>query len=572
MAEPPVRDPRTTALAAALLAPWLVAKGAAWLVVPGDAVAAWVLPWDDVALAAAVAWLAGRLPAAVRAALVVALVAHAAMALLLVRALGVPLLPSTLRGVDAAMADSLAPYATVGNLACVVLLAAAAAAGHRCGRRWPLARGAVLAVAAAAAGLALLAPSPRRPAHRNAVVAFVRALLPRPVPAVETTPRGAVVDTTPLAATPGCARGRSVVVVVLESAAARFVAPPGEAPAMPFLCELAAAGARCERAWAVYPDSIEGQVALLCGLPPRVDAAPTDYADAARAALPHRLRPLGYRAALFHAGRFRFLGMHDVLAPMGFHVLADAATIGGERESSFGIDEEATVDALLQWVEAKPVAQPVLACWLPIAGHHPYASPAGGPFPTDSELGCYRNALHYADRSLRRLWNGLCRLRPPEHWLLCVVGDHGQAFGEHPGNHGHSFELFEENLHVPLVFVAPGAIAPGIRHDAVCSHLDVVPTLLDLLGAGSAPSLLRPAPDAGTVYAFTDWGELLVAARDRRWKLVHDVVAGRDVLFDLDVDPHEREDVSARHPQRAARLRRHALAFLHEANRARPRN
>ena len=114
--------------------------------------------------------------------------------------------------------------------------------------------------------------------------------------------------------------------------------------------------------------------------------------------------------------------------------------------------------------------------------------PDGGPFPNDTPAGCSRNALHHADAALQRLWRGLCALRPPEHWLLCVVGDHGQAFGEHAGNFGHSFAVYEENLRVPLGFVAPGTALHGV-HDAPCSHLDVVPALLDLLGVPGGAGL-----------------------------------------------------------------------------------
>jgi arylsulfatase A-like enzyme len=264
--------------------------------------------------------------------------------------------------------------------------------------------------------------------------------------------------------------------------------------------------------------------------------------------------------------------MEEVLAPFGFDVRADAGTIGGDAESSFGIDEEATVDALVRWVGSLPREQPFLACYLPIAGHHPYSSPPGGPFPRDTQLGCYQNALHYADRSLRRLWDGLRRIRRDDQLLWCVVGDHGQAFGEHPGNFGHSFELYEENLRVPLCFHAAGTALAGSSTQAVCSHLDVVPTLLDLLGlpdtgpaAARGTSLLRRPLAGGSTCAFTDWGELLVASRDGRWKLIHECASARDRLFDLEADPGERHNVAADQPEIAARLRAQALGFARAA-------
>lgn len=564
-------------LAVPLATAMLLAKGLAVVAVPAP-YRWWALPWDDLAVAGGLAWLLSWLPRVAQGSVVGLALAHCALSLLLVRALGMPLLPSMLRGVDPAMQDSLTPYLTLANLACLATVFGGAAIAHRAARRVAVGRDRLFAAAALAGVLAVLLPAPAHAAHRNALVAWWRGMLPRAVavPAASVEPsRLAGTDPGLVAAPandgvldvarPGCASGRSLVVVVLESAASRFVSPREGPTAMPFLRSLAAQGLDCLGCQAVYPESIEGQVALFCGVPPMPDAEPGDYAAHARAALPHQLARRGYRSALFHAGRFRFLGMREVLAPMGFDQLADAATIGGDRESSFGIDEEAAVDALLQWVKQQAPEQRVCACYLPIAGHHPYASPPGGPFPRDTQIGCYRNALHYADRALRRLWEGLCRLRAPEHWLLCVVGDHGQAFGEHPGNFGHSFQLYEENLRVPLVLVAPGAIGAGGVQAAPCSHLQVVPTLLDLLGGNaSVPdgSLLRSRQGPREVCAFTDWGELLVSARVGRWKLIHDVTAQHEALFDLDADPLELHDCATTEPEVATALREHALRFL----------
>lgn len=575
---------------ASVFAAMLCARGLAIAAVPSPLQWAW-LPCDDLVVAAGAAALVARWPA-LRVVVVPVLVAVAALHVLAVRALGRPFLPSMLRGCDAAMRDSLAPYCTWANGGALLLVLAAAWAGGRVGphvvRAGMCAVGPWLWITVGAFGLVLLLPTASYGAPRNPLFAFVRAwggasatsLLGGDVAAVSAAAGSTSGDAASLGtaggASPwhGIAAGRNVLFVVLESAAHRFVAPAAvagssgtsEPLAMPFLRSLARDGLDCPTAWAVYPESILGQVPILCALPPTPGAAPAAHAAHAQQALPRCLRAHGYRSGLFHAGRFRFLGMADVLAPMGFDVLADAGVIGGERESSFGIDEEATVDALLRFVAATPPEQRVLACWLPIAGHHPYASPPGGPFATDTMLGCYRNALHYADRMLARLWHGAQRLRPAEQWLVCVVGDHGQAFGEHPGNFGHAFELFEENLRVPLLLLAPGTTLRGV-HDAPCSHLDVVPAVLGLLGCGPGGALLQPSAGERTVAAFADWDEALVAVRDARWKLIHDRRRGRDRLFDLQLDPGEHTDVAPEHAQRTGQLRAAAAAFLTAAQR-----
>src|SRR5207249_7216098 len=93
----------------------------------------------------------------------------------------------------------------------------------------------------------------------------------------------------------------------------------------------------------------------------------------------------GYETALFHSGRFMYLGMKELLSQSGFARLEDAGDIGGNRNSSFGIDETATVRRVLRWIDSLPRGRRFLVAYLPIAGHHPYASVERGPFPENEE-------------------------------------------------------------------------------------------------------------------------------------------------------------------------------------------
>jgi phosphoglycerol transferase MdoB-like AlkP superfamily enzyme len=272
-----------------------------------------------------------------------------------------------------------------------------------------------------------------------------------------------------------------------------------------------------------------------------------------------------YRTALFHPGRFRFLDMDLALRPSGFAERFDASALGGGAESSFGVSEEAAVGGLLRWLDGLRPGERFAVAYLPIAGHHPYASPPGGPFPTDTQLGCYRNALHYADRSIRALWDGLRARGHGEDTLWCIAGDHGQAFGEHAGNFGHTFWLYDENLRVPLLFALPGHDLPPAAIPRTLSHLDVLPALLDLLGlpvpaTAEGRSVFEPTP-AAPVFFFTDWGDLLLGLRDGPWKYVLDVTTSGEQLFHLDTDAAEHTDLAAREPERCARYRARVLAW-----------
>ncbi len=69
--------------------------------------------------------------------------------------------------------------------------------------------------------------------------------------------------------------------------------------------------------------------------------------------------------------------------------------------------------------------------------------------------------------------------------IFVFVSDHGEGFGEH-GAFEHRNTLYQEELHVPLVFRWPAAIPPGQRRSEPVSQVDVAPTLLGLVGAPGA--------------------------------------------------------------------------------------
>jgi arylsulfatase A-like enzyme len=252
--------------------------------------------------------------------------------------------------------------------------------------------------------------------------------------------------------------------------------------------------------------------------------------------------------------------MRSVIQDRGFDTLEDAGAIGGNHDSSFGVDEASTVDRMLSWIDAAPRGRPFFLAYLPIAGHHPYEAPEGGPFPSSDDLGRYRNALHSGDVSLGTLVEGI-RLRGLDRNTVWIIfGDHGEAFGQHAGDYGHTFHLYEENVHVPFVIAAPGVLHGQARVTNVVSLLDTAPTILDLAG------LEAPAEDQGRsmlhgaaqlALFFADYSVGRLGLRDGRWKFIYELGSSQWRLYDLQTDPLERFDRSADEPDRTRWYREH---------------
>jgi hypothetical protein len=364
----------------------------------------------------------------------------------------------------------------------------------------------------------------------------------------------------------GKAAGRNVVMIALESTAARYLQLYGASQdPMPNLTRLASSGIVFERAYTVYPESIKGLIPVLCSLYPAFQTPAETYARLNCPALPQLLADAGYRTALFHSGRFMYLGMESVIRQRGYEVLEDAGAIGGNVNSSFGVDEPAAVDRILSWIDSLPKERRFFITYLPVAGHHPYATPEPGPFANNDEFGNYLNALHYGDESLGALLQGLRDRRLEENTLFILFGDHGEAFQQHDGNSGHSMFVYDENVHVPYIIAAPGLLQRQSRARATASTIDTAPTVLDLLGLPipegfQGSSLLTPGNRMALF--FTDYSLSLLGLYDACWKYIYEVDSSHSRLFDVCKDPAENIDRSKEEIQRAEIYREHLQKWI----------
>jgi arylsulfatase A-like enzyme len=516
-------------------------------------------------------------------------VAYVTINVPIARLLSSPLTWSMLNAAGSALSDSIKRHVTPLNIGLMSLVVACAFAFPMLLRRMRFENlGAVVA-----AGVLVVALGPWATSRvetqglgRNAIVALVSTGLHRfPGRAISRRaagePNAADWRASPvdagdpgesLSRLSGAAKGRNVVLVVLESAGAEYLSTYGAArDPMPNLSRLARQALVFEQAYAVYPESIKEFFSVLCSIYPAMDTATESYADISTASLASLFKESGYRTALFHSGRFMYLGMYAVIANRGYDVLHDAGAIGGNHQSSFGVDEPSTVRRMLEWLDSLERGERFFLTYLPIAGHHPYDTPEPGPFPEEEESDRYLNALHYGDSALGSLVDGLRARELYENTVFVFLGDHGQAFGQHHGNYGHSLFLYEENIRVPYLIVAPGLIDEEVRIARPISLIDTAPTIVDLLGLaspeGNGPELTsfqgRSALEQQNSMAlfFTDYSLRLMGLRDGCWKYIYEMDSGRSKLFNLCEDPRESRDLSSQNRDRVAAYSEHLLKW-----------
>jgi hypothetical protein len=351
---------------------------------------------------------------------------------------------------------------------------------------------------------------------------------------------------------------RHVLFVILESIATRFV----DATTMPHLLELGS-----DRAvWfhdhvAPSPVSIKALFSLLCGLPPLPtrDLESTALPRIDCRSLPEQLVQEGFEAGFFHGGYFAFTDKLALLTERGFSSLVDGENVAIRDEpvwkNGWGVDDRVVIDESLRWMDERITAgQRTLNVVVPLIPHHEYFLPpdAAKPFGVRTMVDRYKNGLRFADDVLHRLIDGYRGRGLLDDTLIVVVGDHGEAFDEHPGNRLHGSYLYEENLRTPLLIRASSLPAGSQRSMRPSSHIDVAATIMGLLGLSPSPKpggldqlagrdLLADDFVPGLTVHTTSFPTERLAVRGPRLKAIAKNDGQAIELYDRIADPREQQ-------------------------------
>ncbi len=132
--------------------------------------------------------------------------------------------------------------------------------------------------------------------------------------------------------------------------------------------------------------------------------------------------------------------------------------------------------------------------------HDPYTPPGeyktaftgevpGRSYPPKElqRMNLYDGEIKYMDNQIGKLFAHLKDEGLYDDLTIIVVADHGEQFMEH-GQHGHGHQLFNEEVHVPLLVKSP-KIDAGRVIDVTASTVDIFPTALDAAGIASPQGL-----------------------------------------------------------------------------------
>ncbi len=244
----------------------------------------------------------------------------------------------------------------------------------------------------------------------------------------------------------------------------------------PRIDSLAGRGALFEQAFAHTPMTLPSHANILLGLTPQVHGVSDNarsIVSAGFTSLAEVLKGRGYGTAAF-VSAFPLDSRFGL--DQGFDVYDDSYSsqpapgeIWSERSA------EKTVAVARAWISGQ---KGKWFCWIHIWDPHAYYHPPE-PFATKFAADLYSGEVAYVDTELEKLLGDGKRDGWTEQTLIILTSDHGESLGEH-GEATHGYFAYNSTLHIPLIIAGPG-IKP-IRVREAVSHIDLFPTVCDLLG------------------------------------------------------------------------------------------
>jgi len=188
--------------------------------------------------------------------------------------------------------------------------------------------------------------------------------------------------------------------------------------------------------------------------------------------------------------------------------------------------------------------------------HTPYDPPE--PFKSQYEsqpFGSYDGEIAYVDSLIGKVLDSLREKKLLDKTIIVIVGDHGESLGEHHES-AHGFFIYDATVSVPMIIRLPSASLKGKTIASQVQNVDLFPTLCEILdlpisekvqGESLLPLIIgRKMKKERRAYSETyypryhyGWSDLK-SLRTSKYKFI---MAPRPELYDLDLDPHELENI-----------------------------
>lgn len=278
---------------------------------------------------------------------------------------------------------------------------------------------------------------------------------------------------------------QNVVFIILESFNWDYMGRPfGDRGYTPFLDSLAERGIFFQNHYANARRSIEGIGALLGGIPAWMNEPflSSQYMSNYFLGIGSLLAKKNYQTSFFHGGHNGTMYFDSFMKSLGVEKYfgANEYPTRTDDDGTWGIYD----GPFLQWSadQISGFQEPFFSAIFTLSSHNPFRLPPGaeGQFPTGPVD--ILPSIGYADESLRQFFAKIEKLPWYQNTLFVLTADHTYKSARPEWNN----EIGEHRI--PLVFFHPAweknpKLKPAIDTQEITSQIDLLPSILDFLGA-----------------------------------------------------------------------------------------
>jgi len=225
-----------------------------------------------------------------------------------------------------------------------------------------------------------------------------------------------------------------------------------------------------------------------------------------------------------------------------------------------------TTDRAIEWL--RKTGDKKFFAWVHLFDpHQPYTPPP--EFAEKYKGFLYDGEIAFADSQIGRLLKVLEERGVLDQTMVVVIGDHGQGMLQHM-ELTHGFFVYNSTVRVPLIMSCGQKLGGGVHIRRAVSAVDVMPTLLSLLGVDASLKFdgedLTQPPSTAPRAIFSDTleglNECAVAPQMAVLEGPMKYIYGPDPeLYDVSVDPDEEKNIITEHADVAERLKGLLAAF-----------
>jgi phosphoglycerol transferase MdoB-like AlkP superfamily enzyme len=335
----------------------------------------------------------------------------------------------------------------------------------------------------------------------------------------------------------------NLVIILEESLGADTVGSLGGWDITPELDKLASQGIWFERLYSTGTRSVRGIEAVISGFTPTPMVSVVKLAETQSNffTIASLLNKQGYQTSFIYGGEAHFDNMKRFMLNNGFQTVIDEKDYPQPVfQSTWGVSDEDLFNRAHEEL-SKSGQQPFFSLVFTSSNHEPFEIPQNRVSPEDEPEGARKTAIKYADYALGRF---LEKARQSNYWENTVF----LVIADHPAR------LFAGGLVPVQRFLIPGVIiGPTIeprRITGITSQIDIVPTLLSLMGIdsdhpGIGRDLTQPAYANGSGRAMMQFNALQAYLEDDRIVVLQPdlepssfrLEPGGEITLDTEPDP-----------------------------------